>query len=67
MTSRLVAYTLLGFALFAVAAFGQQNPLRGPEQPPQQPPPQQQPSAEPDQPVRPQVPILRPRACAAWR
>ena len=54
MKSRLVAYTLLWFALSAVAAFGQQNPLRGPEQPPPG-------AAEPDQPVRPQAPILRPR------
>ena len=54
MKLRLVACLFVWLALSAVAAFGQQNPLRGPEQ---QPPP-----PEPDQPVRPLTPILRPRA-----
>ena len=54
MKSRLVASMLLWFTLSAIVAFGQQNPLRGPEQPPAG-------AGEPDQPVRPQAPILRPR------
>ena len=59
MKLRLVACLFVWLALSAVAAFGQQNPLRGPEQ---QPPP-----AEPDQPVRPLTPILRPRRAAERR